>query len=38
MELHKLHFVLFLVLAWLGAGRCLGLDYFFYKRDRGIWW
>jgi thiosulfate dehydrogenase [quinone] large subunit len=38
VELHKLHFVLFLILAWLGAGRCLGLDYFFYKRDRGIWW
>lgn len=38
MELHQLHFVLFLILAWLGAGRCLGLDYFFYKRDRGLWW
>jgi thiosulfate dehydrogenase [quinone] large subunit len=25
-------------LAWLGAGRCLGLDYFFFKRRRGIWW
>lgn len=23
---------------WLGAGRCLGFDYFFYKRYRGIWW
>lgn len=38
VELHKLHFVLFLIMAWIGAGRCLGLDYFFYKRDRGIWW
>ena len=38
VELHKLHLVLFLILAWLGAGRCLGLDYFFYKRDRGVWW
>ena len=38
IELHKLHLVLFLILAWLGAGRCLGLDYFFYKRDRGMWW
>jgi thiosulfate dehydrogenase [quinone] large subunit len=37
-ELHKLHFVLFLILAWVGAGRCLGMDYFFYKRDRGLWW
>lgn len=26
------------VLAWVGAGRCLGLDYYFYRRRRGIWW
>jgi thiosulfate dehydrogenase [quinone] large subunit len=26
------------ILVWLGAGRCLGFDYFFYKRNRGIWW
>lgn len=26
------------MMAWLGAGRCLGLDYFFFKRRRGIWW
>ncbi len=38
MPLHQLHLVLFLIFAWLGAGRCLGLDYFFFKRDRGIWW
>ena len=25
-------------LGWLGAGCCLGLDYYFYKRRRGIWW
>ena len=25
-------------LAWLGAGRCIGFDYYFYKRMRGIWW
>lgn len=37
-DLHRLHLVLFLVMAWLGAGRCMGFDYFFYKRDRGIWW
>ena len=24
--------------AWVGAGRCLGLDYYFFKRVRGIWW
>lgn len=27
-----------LVLAWIGAGRCLGLDYYFFKRQRGLWW
>lgn len=27
-----------LTLAWLGAGRCVGFDYFFFKRHRGLWW
>ena len=27
-----------LFMAWVGAGRCLGLDYYFYKRYRGVWW
>lgn len=26
------------VMAWIGAGRCLGVDYYFFKRRRGIWW
>ncbi len=30
--------ILHFTLGWLGAGRCLGLDYHFYKRRRGIWW
>lgn len=30
--------VLHFTLGWMGAGRCLGFDYFFYKRRRGIWW
>lgn len=38
VELHQLHLALFIVMLWLGAGRCLGLDYFFYKRQRGLWW
>ncbi len=25
-------------LFWAGAGRCLGLDYYFYKRRRGFLW
>lgn len=27
-----------LTLAWVGAGRCLGIDYYFFKRRRGLWW
>lgn len=23
---------------WIGAGRCLGFDYYFYKKMRGIFW
>lgn len=38
LDLSKFHLITFLVLAWLGAGRCLGMDYFFFKRKRGIWW
>jgi thiosulfate dehydrogenase (quinone) large subunit len=30
--------VVHFILGWLGAGRCLGVDYYFYKRRRGIWW
>ncbi len=37
-ELHKAYLAIFLIMAWLGAGRCLGFDYFFFKRNRGIWW
>jgi thiosulfate dehydrogenase [quinone] large subunit len=25
-------------MAWVGAGRCLGFDYYFFKRRRGLWW
>ena len=38
VPLHKVFFAVNLTLAWFGAGRCLGLDYFFFKRHRGIWW
>lgn len=34
----KLFIAVHFTLAWMGAGRCLGLDYYFYKRHRGIWW
>lgn len=36
--LHKLFIAIHITLAWLGAGRCLGFDFYFYKRNRGIWW
>jgi thiosulfate dehydrogenase [quinone] large subunit len=35
---HLTLFVIHLTMAWLGAGRCFGVDYYFYKRQRGIWW
>ncbi len=34
----QIHLVLFIIMFWVGAGRCLGFDYFFYKRQRGLWW
>lgn len=37
-SLNQVFLVLFIIMAWVGAGRCLGMDYFFYKRQRGIWW
>lgn len=37
-ELPRLLVAVHLMLAWIGAGRCLGVDYYFYKRRRGIWW
>ena len=37
-DLNRIFVVIHLTLAWLGAGRCLGLDYYFYKRQRGLWW
>lgn len=36
--LFKLLMACHVLLAWVGAGRCLGFDYYFYKRYRGIWW
>ena len=36
--LQKVMFAVNFTLAWFGAGRCLGVDYFFFKKNRGIWW
>ncbi len=35
---YKLLIACHFMLAWVGAGRCLGLDYYFFKRRRGMWW
>lgn len=37
-DMYQVFVTVFMVLAWLGAGRCLGFDYYFFKRQRGIWW
>jgi thiosulfate dehydrogenase [quinone] large subunit len=37
-DLFKTFFAIHLMMAWVGAGRCLGFDYYFFKRRRGIWW
>lgn len=36
--MYKTFVAIHVALAWIGAGRCLGVDYYFYKRRRGIWW
>ncbi len=36
--MYKTFIAIHITLAWLGAGRCLGIDYYFYKKMRGIWW
>lgn len=35
---YKLLIACHVLMAWVGAGRCLGFDYYFYKKYRGIWW
>lgn len=34
----QLQLAVILALGWLGAGRSLGFDYYFYKKKRGLWW
>lgn len=36
--LYKTFIAIHITFAWLAAGRCLGFDYYFYKRNRGVWW
>lgn len=37
-DLFKTFIAIHFIMAWVGAGRCLGVDYYFYKRRRGVWW
>jgi DoxX. len=37
-DLFKTFLAIHFMMAWVGAGRCLGFDYYFFKRRRGIWW
>jgi thiosulfate dehydrogenase [quinone] large subunit len=37
-DLYKTFIAIHFLMAWIGAGRCLGFDYYFFKRRRGIWW
>lgn len=37
-DLFKTFIAIHFTMAWVGAGRCLGFDYYFFKRRRGIWW
>jgi thiosulfate dehydrogenase [quinone] large subunit len=37
-DLYRTFIAVHIVMAWIGAGRCLGFDYYFFKRRRGIWW
>lgn len=37
-DFYKTLMAVHIMFSWVGAGRCLGVDYFFYKRRRGFWW
>ncbi len=37
-DLQQVFLALFIILFWVGAGRCFGFDFYFYKRQRGLWW
>ncbi len=37
-DFFKTFLAIHLILGWVGAGRCLGFDYYFFKRRRGLWW
>lgn len=37
-EINKVLIAINSMLFMISAGRCIGLDYYFYKRVRGFWW
>lgn len=36
--LYSTFVAIFVTIVAIGAGRCVGFDYYFYKRNRGLWW
>lgn len=36
--LYSTFIAMFVTIVAIGAGRCVGFDYYFYKRNRGLWW
>lgn len=36
--LYSTFIAVFVTIVAMGAGRCVGFDYYFYKRNRGLWW
>ena len=36
--LYSTFVAIFVTVVAIGAGRCVGFDYYFYKRNRGLWW
>lgn len=37
-QLHSTFIAILIMIVAIGAGRCVGFDYYFFKRNRGIWW
>lgn len=37
-DFYRLQMACFAALFLIGAGRCFGIDSYFFKRNRGVWW
>lgn len=38
LEMYSVLSAVFFTMLIAGAGRCIGFDYYFFKRHRGLWW